>query len=109
VRLAAPITPRLEGDAERVRRAHDQAIREMQQLPAAATRIIADVDLADGVTTQIAHGLGRAPKIILHSPPRGPVTSGRIEEVRDGIDRTKYVALAANGFGATVTVDVEVK
>jgi hypothetical protein len=43
------------------------------------------------------------------SVPRGPSTSGRIEEIRTTSgtnDRRKYITLQANGYGATVTVDV---
>jgi hypothetical protein len=94
---------------ERVRRNHHDAIAEQQRLPSARARFIKDVALADGIATPIAHGLGQ-PAFVTHSPPRGPSTSGRIEEVRDGTqDRAKYVVLMASGYGATVTVDLEVK
>jgi hypothetical protein len=110
VSLATPTTPRLEGDQEIVRREHEKAIRELQGLPAMQTRIIADVSLADATATPVAHGLGRAPRMLIVSPPRGPSTSGRIEEIRSSTyDRTKVIALKATGFGATVTVDIEVK
>lgn len=108
--MKAPITPRLDGDAERVRREHEQAIRALQDLPGTATRIINDVGLTDGVETPIAHGLGRVPRMVTPSPPRGPSSTGRIEEVRSSShDRTKFVVLKASGWGATITVDVEVK
>lgn len=96
-------------DLERIRRNIIDALRELQQLPVVATIHKADVNLADGETTHISHGLGRNPTMVVISPPRGASTSGRIEEVRSGIDRKKYVALKATGWGATITVDVEVK
>jgi hypothetical protein len=96
-------------DLERLRRNHHDAIAELQAGPSARARIIRDVTLADGIATPIAHGLGR-PAFVTHSPPRGPVAAGWIEEVRDGNhDRTKYVVLKANSYGGPVTVDLEVK
>ena len=94
---------------ERVRRNTQDAISELQRLPASRARIIRDVALADGVSTPVPHGLGVA-AFATHTPPRGASSTGRIEEVRDGTqDRTKYVVLKATGWGATVTVDIEVK
>lgn len=99
--------------AERVRRSHHEALKELQGLPVVTTEIKRDVALVSGAVTLIPHGLGRAPTITLVSPPRGPVTVGMIEEIIDRAagnpDRTRFVALKASGMGATVTVDVEVK
>ena len=105
--LSAPHTPALEDeDLERMRLEHEDKIVELQKLPASSLRVIANVTLADGILTPIPHGLGRAVYVLV-SPPRGATSSGRIEEVRDGTyDRTKYVALKATGWGATITVDV---
>lgn len=94
--------------AERVRLSHAEAIREQQQTPFAGAKIIKDRALADGVVSSIAHGLGRTPQFVSVSCVRGPVTSGTVEEIRTGVDRTQYVALKASGYGATVTVDVAV-
>lgn len=96
-----------EPAAEQARQEHAAAIRELQDLPAAAARVIAGVELEDGVVTPVAHGLGRPPAFVQASCPRNPSTSGRIEEVRAGDhDRSRVVALEANGWGATITVDV---
>jgi hypothetical protein len=95
--------------AERVRRNTQEALAELQRTPAARAGIVRDVTLADGIATPVPHGLGR-PAFATPSPPRGAVSTGRIEEVRDGThDRTKYVVLKATGWGATITLDVEVK
>jgi hypothetical protein len=95
--------------SERLRRNTQEALAELQRTRAARAAIVRDVSLADGVATLVAHGLGVA-AFATHSPPRGAASSGRIEEVRDGTqDRTKYVVLKATGWGATITVDVEVK
>lgn len=107
-RLAAPSTPRLEGSAEVVRREHERAIRELQALPTADVAIISDISLVDGVETPVAHRLGRLPRMLSVSPPRGASSTGRIEEVRTG-DRTQVVTLKATGWGATITVDIEAK
>lgn len=108
--LTPPHTPELEErDAELVRLEHERKIVELQKLPTSATRHIKNVTLADGVATPIAHGLGR-PVFVTHSPPRGPVAAGWIEEIRDGLyDLSKFVVLKASSYGAAVTVDVEVK
>lgn len=99
---------RLEDPAlEQMRIQHHEAIAELQGLPASAARVMEGVSLADGIVTPVAHGLGRPARWVGVSPPRGPVTAGIIEEVRDGShDRRKVVALKATGWGATITVDV---
>lgn len=93
---------------ERVRRNLHAAIDELQRLPAARAVFIKNVELGDGVTTPIAHSLGR-PVFVKHSPVRGAVSAGFIEELRDGQhDRSRFIVLRANDYGATVTVDLEV-
>lgn len=92
--------------AERVRVSHAQAIREQQLLP----KVIRDVVLPDSTVALIPHKLGRAPEIVLVSPPRGPLAIGIIEErTTENPDRTKFIALKASGMGAAVTVDIEVR
>lgn len=96
-------------DFERIRRQVHEAIGELQAHRSMSARILKDIELADGVPTPIPHGLGRR-AFAIPSPPRGAVSTGRIEEVRDGsFDPTQYVVLMAAGWGATITVDVEVK
>ena len=94
---------------ERVRRNHHDAIEELQAGVLASAAIIHDVELADGIATAVPHGRGRAVVAIV-SVPRGAVTSGRIDEIRDNnaADRTQYVTLTATGWGATITVDLVV-
>jgi hypothetical protein len=106
--MIALLPVRLDDDkAERVRRNHGDAIAELQRMRAALATLKKDVVLADGVPTPIAHGLGR-PAFATHTPPRGAVSTGRIEEVRDGShNRDQYVVLKATGWGATITVDVQ--
>jgi hypothetical protein len=108
--MKAPLDIALDdADAERVRRSHGDAIRELQGMPAASTVIIADVSLANGVDTPVPHRLGRRPRMVIVSPPRGASTTGRITEVRTGShDRTQVVVLRADGWGATVAVDLAV-
>ncbi len=97
-----------DSDVERVRRNHHDALAELQGLPLAGARILRDVSLVDGVATPIAHGLGRA-AFVVNSPPRGATTAGVITEIRDGTqDRSKVVVLKASGYGATITVDLQV-
>lgn len=109
-RISKPDDLRLNDDvAERVRRSHAQAIHELQDAPASSLLLIAGVTLAEGVATQVPHGLGRVPTFVRESTPRGAVSAGRIDEIRDGsVDRAKFVLLKATGYGATITVDVQV-
>lgn len=91
-----------------MRRSHEEAIRTLQTVPAASLKVIGPIELADGVETHVAHGLGRAPAWVSPSAVRGPSTSGHIEELRAGVDRSRVIVLKASGYGATVTVEVAV-
>jgi hypothetical protein len=102
-------TPRLpEPQAEEVRRLIVDAVRELQALPAASLGVLADVQVPDGQLVAVPHRLGRPPRFVVISAPRGPVSAGFVEEVRDGADRARVVVLRAQGYGATITVDVVV-
>lgn len=93
--------------AERLRRADAQVLRALQGSPLAHARVLTGIELASSTTTPIAHGLGRRYTAVFVSPPRGPSSTGRIEEIRsDAHDPRQVVALRATGFGATVTVDL---
>lgn len=107
MRFTQAIAKHLEGTAEQVRRNLVLMIRELQSIRITQGKLIANVELADATDTPIQHGLGR-PALIFVSPVRGSSTSGRIEETRDiaNFDRNSTTVLQANGFGATVTVDV---
>lgn len=106
-RLSAPHTPELDDEkAELVRIEHERKIVELQQLPGTSLGVIRDVTLADGVATPIPHRLGRRVSAT-NTPPRGALSTGRIEEVRDGShDPKQYVVLKATGWGASITIDV---
>lgn len=96
--------------AERCNRSHRERIDELQSMPLVGARLILGVQLADGVPTPIPHKLGKPATLVLPSPPRGAVTSGRITEIRSttGAAPEKYVTLQADGFGATIRVDLVV-
>lgn len=103
--MVKPLPLKLDDEkAERVRRSHEAALLELQARPASGERIVT-VSLADGKATPVAHGLGRAPIMVTPSIVRGAASAGYIVETRDG-DRTKAVTLTANGYGATVTLEV---
>lgn len=96
--------------AERVRRNFSDQIRELQNAPALTSEFLRGVSLPAGATTLIAHRLGRPPVMITLSPIQGSSTPGVIEEVLStSVDRTKFIQLRASGYGATITVDVELK
>jgi hypothetical protein len=107
-RFQAPLALRLKDeDAERVRRNHEQRIRELQAVPIVGGRIATDIDLPDGENVPISHGLGRKAAVFI-SPAQfsGSATTGRIREVRDpSFDPTQYVVLRASGWSETITVD----
>lgn len=106
-RLISVATP--SGMQDRTATDTQRAIDELQRAPLAGAIVIRDVSLADATATPVPHGLGREPVFVGISAVRGPSTSGRIEEVRSTStvrDRKKYVTLTANGYGATVTVDL---
>lgn len=109
-RLKSPISIRLDDvSAEQVRRNHDDRISELQGLPFAQAKLIQNVSLPNATNVPIAHGLGRKPSLILVSPPRDNTTAGSISETRaSNLERDSLVILQANGFGATITVDVVV-
>lgn len=101
--LADPLT-------EEVRRTHAQAIAALQgDANERATILLPNVVLPDATNVNIPHKLGRAPRFVTVSVPRGAAAAGYINEVRTGIDRTKVIVLRADDFGATVTVDLEVR
>lgn len=109
MRLAAPSSPRLDDPRiEEARRTLDRAVRELQGLPASSLTVLGDVVLADGVRTTLTHRLGRAPRWVGVSVVRGAVSTGRVEEIREGGDRSRGVVLLATGYGGPVTVDVVV-
>ena len=95
--------------SEANRREHTEAIEELQGFVRRSQAIIANVELVDGIDTPIAHRLGRVPTFVNVSVPRGlALTAGVITEVRgSGIDRRAVVVLRADGYGATITVDLE--
>lgn len=91
-------------DAERVRRDHADAIRELQR---ALPVIVKNVVLADSTATHVPNPLGRVPQAVTQSIVRGAIaTAGRISETTDGVDRTRTLVLTATGWGATITIDV---
>jgi hypothetical protein len=119
--LRKPLDTVVPGDAaERVRRSHADALRELQGLPAAAAEIIPNINLATGVDTPVPHHLGRRPKFVLISAvrtPFGAINPGVIiDYTRFGtfptsgapIDPTKIIVLAAFSFVSTIQVDVMV-
>jgi hypothetical protein len=109
-RLSAPPTTRLaDPKAELAHRELVAKIVELQGLPSSVMRVLADVELKQGVETTVVHNLGRAPAWVKESCVRYATATGRVEEVRGGkFDRTKYVVLKATGFGATIVVDLVV-
>lgn len=90
----------------RSNREYDEKLRELDRQSRKNVWLL-DVELADGVDTEIAHNLRRRVSVTV-TPPRDGVTNGSISEVRAaGRDPKRFVVLRADGWGATVTVDVK--
>ena len=97
--------------ADTVIRSHAEAIVELQGLALAGARVIRGVSLPDSTHVVINHKLGRAPIMVIVSPPRGAASFGSLIEVDLGAsqpDRAQAIILEAVGYGATVAVDVTV-
>lgn len=90
---------------------HAARLDTLANLPAASMKFIPDVELRDGIETPVAHGLGRRAAYVSESCVSGAASSGWIEWVRTPTkpaDASKYVVLKASGYGATITVTVQV-
>ncbi len=101
-----------DGKAELSRADHERAITALQAAPAVSAVIVRNVVLPNGAVVPVAHALAKAPQFTGVSVPRGAVSAGYITDIRTtgaAFDRSRFVYLQANGYGATVTVDVEVK
>ena len=91
--------------AERVRVAHASAIATLQN----ARHVVSGVVLPSATLVYVSHGLGRTPSHVTLGTPQGATAAGSItQSTPSGMDTTKQLALTANGYGATVTVTVEV-
>lgn len=108
-----PITARLADEtAERIRRNHEQRLLEAEARPRPV--IIADQVLAPGANVAVAHKLGRRPQWVGVSCVRGALNVGIVRDVTAGppglfnspVDPTQVVMLRADGYNATVTVNV---
>jgi hypothetical protein len=95
--------------AEQVRQEHHDLLTDVSARAIVGTVHVQNVSLANGVVTPVPHTLGRIPKMVKFSAPRGAAAAGYITEVRNAAtDRSKFVNLQANGFGATIVLDIEV-
>lgn len=111
--LTQPLPIRLEGDAERVRQSHHNAIRELQDVPIVGAVLVRDVAIPNNGTVLVSHKLGRRPVFVWLSAPRVALGSGAVsgsifDVLGTGADRTQTLSLTAADFGTTVTVDVMV-
>ena len=96
--------------AERCNRNHRERIDELQSVPIVGARLVLGIDLADGVATPVPHKLGKLYTVAIPTAPRGAVSTGRITEIRatGGAAPEKYVTLQADGYGATIRIDLVV-
>lgn len=98
-------------EVEAAHRDTHEAVRELQTVVEKRTGdVISDITLIDSTPTPVAHRLGRPPKFVGPSVVRGATAAGFITEVRNSAyDRSRVIVLQATGYGATITLDVEVK
>jgi len=110
-RLIPSIPARLpEATAERVRRNHDERLREIQALPLVQGKLLKHILLTNNATTTIAHGMGR-PVSCFVSPPHRPSGSGgsdmRIMRIKTAaVDESTSLQLYAGDWGGDVYVDI---
>lgn len=95
-----------------VREPADPFQREVKRFIASQTTsdlaefsFLGTVSLPAATSVRVTHGLGRTPKYIWVSPIRGSTTPGVITEISRDKDA---ITLQANGYGATISVDVSV-
>jgi len=69
--------------------------------------VIRAVSLPNATTVTVPHGLGYAYSHVSVSPPTGGSSTGRIQIITP-TDASKHVKLQANGWGATIAVDLRV-
>lgn len=84
---------------------------EFKRTSRADAKVIEGVALVEATDNDIAHGLGRAWKGWRIVDLTGCTTTGRIERraaTTIEIDTSKVLRLRATGWGATITVSVEV-
>lgn len=93
-----------DSKAEQVRRNHHDALLELQRVAISRDNIVT-VTLREGQETKVPHRLGRSPTMVIYSPIRGAVATGRIDDVRRE-DRSKALTLTAIGWGADITLEV---
>ena len=78
-------------------------LAELVGVPVLGGVLLTDIDLPDGVTVRVNHGLGRKWRGWIIASMRGASTSGRIQDA-DADDNARQLWLKADGYGATVTV-----
>ena len=100
---------RLQVEDEAVERAIDEVRRSTVEL--CRDPFLSGVDLmvtlANGVTTDVKHGLQRRFAGYTSGAPIGAVAAGYLVESTSP-DPTRYVRLTANGFGATIQLRLRV-
>lgn len=113
MKFTAPVAARLDGDAELVRRNHEQRLLELANTPVAGAFVIRGVELPSGVEVSVSHRLGRSPSYVKESAIRGGLGgAGAVFDLGTSrssgapIDRAQTVVLRADGYGGTIIVDV---
>ena len=109
-RQQPPVATTLTDDAaERVRRNHDERIRELQSAPLIHGRLFRGIELPNAQRVDVPHGLGRPAVALVSWPYQTFGTSGRISMSHaENPDPRLYVSISAVGWSATITVDVVV-
>ena len=102
---------------DRILDSHARGLSEIQLLPAFGLRVVQNVELVEAKNTFVAHPLGRLPVFVGVSAIRGALTAGMVRDITDGklpsifaspVDRNRFVVLRADGYGATIHVDIMV-
>ncbi len=102
-----PGAPEFEKDLERRLKDIEDLLDSVTESFVLGSVLVQGLELDDGVARLIPHGLGREWIGWKISNLEGAVTPGVIQHV-PGEDTTKFLRIQADGYGATVTVSVEV-
>ncbi len=100
-----PESPGFRADLERRFKGAEDQLGLVTAVPILESVILADEELVDNVTRNLLHGLGRPWRGWVVTNLEGATTTGRVVHIT-GEDKSRYLRLRANGWGATITVSL---
>lgn len=113
-RFQPPVAVKLKDqEADRFRLSVEGRLRELQSVHSVQGVLIEDIELPDGITVHVSHGLGRKPRFVRTSNERTSLsaTTGRVCDVTALIvqagqgDAAQTFCLKAQGWSETIYCD----